>query len=217
LSEPVGYYKEGGKTRPITQPLGIEGKQINKGINAPAREYSRAVPQAELAHARTQVSHLKSLNARLKALRSGGNARKEMSKEVKAKKEEVANQNLRIAHAFLARHEAIRKGQVPPPVDISIINEPDAKTIPTVKPKKEIEIELAKKMAQARREQNIIQKMNEQPPPPPSQPSPAIPTVDYTNVPSPTTYTPATEQPQKPKQKSQLSSADLALLYPARG
>lgn len=173
------------KAHPIHQASGVTeselaGYSLKKGVTAPERRFSRATPSSELAHAKTQTGYLKSLNKRLELLmdsekrneeNSGKKARKEEVERIKEERRKESDKNLQLASQFFDYAKAIQKGQNPEPVNVTV-NIDDKKTLPKNFSDEEKKKNESNKEAERKREENIINKVNN--PEKIERPSPAM-------------------------------------------
>ena len=174
------------KSHPIHEPKGVTeselaGYSLRKGVTAPERRFSKATPSSELAQAKTQMGHLRSLNKRLELLtdkekrdeeKASKTARKSESARIKEERRKEADKNLELASEFFNYAKSIQKGKNPEPVNVTV-NIDDKKTLPKSVSKDEKVKEAQEKVAEEKKEEKVIEKINSQSKP--AQPSPAMP------------------------------------------
>ena len=227
------------KAHPITPAQGIKEGSFKEGekniLGTPSRQFSSGVPMTERASIRSKLNYARDLTKRFDEATRGGKARRAEKKHEANERAKESDKNLELARMFFERHNAIRKGNNLPPIDVNVNVDTGKPAVP-----KNISAEERKNMdkykaAEMANETNVIDKINEPPPKPVPGPSPAFEPKSslgsgqpdtsesglqteehYAEAVSPA-YTTGGENLSK-KPKSKLSLSELALLqYPAGG
>lgn len=211
MTQPKGFFKDNGSTRPITQSKGIQEGDFREGdkniLSTPTRKFSTATPSSELAHARTQMNYLKSLNRRFAESRASAKSRESAKKTEKEKRREEVDKNMQLANQFFDYAKAVQKGQNPEPVNVTVdVN--NKETLPKSLSEEEKIKTAQQNVAEQKKEEKTIQNITAKSPQA-SSAAMAPPTTGSKHPPEPK---------QKPIQKTNLSLSELALLeYPVKG